>query len=56
LYVGLEGSRGRKLWFWLKIKVEELIQHPAQRSWCPGRETNSRAAGLCSTDSRMPEG
>jgi len=55
LQVGLGGSRGNKLWFEVKIEVKELIQHSPQHSQGPGGET-SRTPGLCSSDSRTPEG
>lgn len=51
LQIELEGSRGGKLWVWVKTEVEELIQHSPQHCQSPGREI-IRTPEICSSDSR----
>lgn len=55
LQIGLGGSRGGKLWVWVEIEVEELIQHSPQHSQGPGREI-SRSSEICSSNGRTPKG
>lgn len=51
----LGGSRGGKLWVWVKTEVEELIQHSPQHCQSPGREI-IRTPEICSSDSRTLKG